>query len=85
MPVESLEDIILKNPPKSPFKKGGLSVDSKDFPPFVKGGVRGAFAFAHGGLDSGYPPLADSGMTGSSFFCHNKIPSPPSGGRGLRT
>jgi hypothetical protein len=65
LPVESVEEIILKNPPKSPFKKGGLSVDSKDFPPFVKGGVRGDFALVCGGLDSGYPPSADSVMTGT--------------------
>ena len=83
MLVESVEETILKNPPKSPFRKGGLSVDSKDFPPFVKGGVRGDFAFVCGDLDSGYPPTADSGMTGSSFLCRKKIPSPPSGGSGL--
>ena len=46
--VESVEEIILKNPPRSPFKKGGLSFDSKDFPPFVKGGVRGDFEGSFG-------------------------------------
>jgi hypothetical protein len=30
--------MILQNLPKSPFKKGGLFVESKNFPPFVKGG-----------------------------------------------
>jgi hypothetical protein len=44
LPVESVEEIILKNPPKSPFKKGGLSVDSfQGFPPFCKGGSKGGF------------------------------------------
>jgi hypothetical protein len=33
---------------KSPFKKGGIFIDSGDFPPFVKGGVRGDLLFLAG-------------------------------------
>jgi hypothetical protein len=58
--------MILQNPPKSPFKKGGLYIDSKEFLPFVKGHPPFIQPFVKG-KDLPFPPFVKGGARGDFY------------------